>query len=103
MSWRLAGSLWRVRLNNSPLIPGLKKPILVSKIVINSSEPGLLPLAQTKDQLHRARRSRDAAIQLQRCLLLLCALAVLVMFSCAPQQNAEDHSTIQIGFFGDLT
>ena len=75
----------------------------MSKIVINSSEPGLLPLAQTKDQVHRARRSREAAIQLQRCLLLLCALAVLAMFSCTPQQNVEDHSTIQIGFFGDLT
>jgi branched-chain amino acid transport system substrate-binding protein len=42
-------------------------------------------------------------IQLQIGLVLLCLLAALMTPSCAPQKKAEDHSTIEIGFFGDLT
>jgi branched-chain amino acid transport system substrate-binding protein len=41
--------------------------------------------------------------QLQSWLILLWLLAALVTPSCAPQKNTEDRSTIQIGFFGDLT
>ncbi len=33
----------------------------------------------------------------------MCLLAALVTPSCSPQKNAADRSTIQIGFFGDLT
>jgi len=49
----------------------------------------------------RTRRARS--IQLQSWLIPLCLLAALVTLSCAPQKNAEDRATIQIGFFGDLT
>ena len=49
----------------------------------------------------RTRRARS--IQLQIWLIPLWLLAALVTPSCAPQKNAEDRSTIQIGFFGDLT
>jgi branched-chain amino acid transport system substrate-binding protein len=42
-------------------------------------------------------------VQLQSWLILLWLLAALVTPSCAPQKNTEDRSTIQIGFFGDLT
>jgi len=36
-------------------------------------------------------------------LLLLALLAVLTLSCAQPQKNAADHSTIKIGFFGDLT
>ena len=36
-------------------------------------------------------------------MIALCVLASLVTPSCAPQKTGEDRSTIQIGFFGDLT
>jgi branched-chain amino acid transport system substrate-binding protein len=35
--------------------------------------------------------------------LALLLFFLSLMFSCARQQNGEDHSTIPIGFFGDLT
>jgi branched-chain amino acid transport system substrate-binding protein len=35
--------------------------------------------------------------------LLLSLLATLLLFSCSGAKNAEDHSMIRIGFFGDLT
>jgi len=42
-------------------------------------------------------------VPLQSWLILLWLLAALATPSCAPQKNTEDRSTIQIGFFGDLT
>jgi branched-chain amino acid transport system substrate-binding protein len=41
--------------------------------------------------------------QLRTWLIFLWLLAAFVTPACAPKKNAEDHSTIQIGFFGDLT
>ncbi len=74
--------------------PGPFNPLVV---------PALRQRRQTKFWCHSARHTRGLAIQLQIGLVLLCLLAALMIPSCAPQKKAEDHSTIEIGFFGDLT
>jgi branched-chain amino acid transport system substrate-binding protein len=66
--------------------------------VFNPLVPALLLQRQKKSRTRRAR-----CAHLQSCVFLLFLLAALVTPSCAPQKNAEDRSTIKIGFFGDLT
>jgi len=63
----------------------------------------LLLQEQTKLPFRCARSPRRLLAQLRSWLILLWLLAAFVMPSCAPKKNAADHSTIQIGFFGDLT
>lgn len=69
-----------------------------SSRVFNPLVPALFLQRQKKFRTRRAR-----SIQLQSWVILLWLLAALLMPSCAPQKNAADRSTIQIGFFGDLT
>jgi branched-chain amino acid transport system substrate-binding protein len=66
--------------------------------VFNPLVPALLLQRQKK-----CRTRRAGGIYLQSCVFLLFLLAVLVTPSCTLQKNAEVRSTIQIGFFGDLT
>jgi len=75
-----------------PQTPGLRKPTLASSFRNVGPVSALLPPLQIK-------------LYLRRCLVLLVLLtSPALMLSCAQQQkNAETHSTIQIGFFGDLT
>jgi branched-chain amino acid transport system substrate-binding protein len=66
--------------------------------VFNPLVSALLLQRQKKCWTRRAR-----GIHLQGCVFLLFLLAALATPSCGPQKNAEERSTIQIGFFGDLT
>jgi branched-chain amino acid transport system substrate-binding protein len=50
-----------------------------------------------------ARSPRRLLAQLRTWLIPVWLLAAFVTPACAPKKNAEDRSTIQIGFFGDLT
>ena len=71
----------------------------------SSSVLALLLQRQIKIQAPRAGSARCIVVHLRRCLILLALLTLPALaLSCGqPQKNAEDHSTIKIGFFGDLT
>jgi branched-chain amino acid transport system substrate-binding protein len=71
--------------------------------VFNPLVPALLLQEQTKLPFRCARSPRRLLAQLRTWLVFLGLLAAFVTPACAPKKNAEDHSTIQIGFFGDLT
>ena len=71
--------------------------------VFNPLVPALLLQEQTKLSFRCARSPRRLLAQLRTWLVFLWLLAAFVTPACAPKKNAADHSTIQIGFFGDLT
>jgi branched-chain amino acid transport system substrate-binding protein len=71
--------------------------------VFNPLVPALLLQEQTKLPVRCDRSPCRLLAQLRTWLIFPWLLAAFVTPACAPKKNAEDHSTIQIGFFGDLT
>jgi len=61
----------------------------------------LLRTPAKPDDSNQRRFSRNRLTAV--CSVLVIVWATLVAYSCSGTKNTEDHSTIRIGFFGDLT